>query len=415
MHARSHATDEPLPTAPEYFTSDGVYAGPSHLVWSSVTRAELWGRISGELETALLTLLRDVAAKHDNVSVPAAGGMLPAVLAAIQGLGSGRGDKADIKVATLFAGHGKAYNLVKYAAAVHAAAAAVPCDAGPVTPDYGAAPDRPGPLEAAAGDMARLLAACAGTSDASTLALAVAQHNIASWKTWLTNARTTALYAARGDAPVREPFTLRHGAVVDTVADPLAVDETIVLRRLLGDVLCGAIAAFTRSADHTGEGHTGDEHAGDAAPHDIRTLGAVLAAAASLRMPPSASQTALFAFFSDLLQLVTTTHVDVPTARAWLETHDVTDVASAWQQYEWISREQLVKVALARAAQLLQTWDDWLGARHNAAVLTDAWAATMHERERTGPRVPPASAAPRTRASVMRLSDGVMQLGEIIK
>ena len=178
---------------------------------------------------------------------------------------------------------------------------------------------------------------------------------------------------------MREPLTVRRGTHEETLADPRAVDEAVVLRRLL-DIISGAVAAFVWC-------NQGQQ--GALPPAGVHGLRALFETVAQLPLQPSSTQMSLFAFFDDLLALVTASSMETPAVVAWLTHHEVTDVASAWQQYDWIAREQLVKVALSRAAQLLGTWDDWLPARHNVAVLADGWGRIMQARELAGPRPSP--------------------------
>jgi hypothetical protein len=87
--------------------------------------------------------------------------MLQRELDALQGV-RGSSGKADTKIASLFARHGKAYNLVKYAAAVVEGSRALVCDDSFVSPDYGSTPDKPGPLETVLGDWCACWAAVMG-------------------------------------------------------------------------------------------------------------------------------------------------------------------------------------------------------------------------------------------------------------
>ena len=63
---------ETLESYVDLFSGDGHHAGQSHLPQLSLTRSELWARISGELVLGLLPLLREVAAKNcdKNIDVP---------------------------------------------------------------------------------------------------------------------------------------------------------------------------------------------------------------------------------------------------------------------------------------------------------------------------------------------------------
>ena len=309
------------------------------------------------------------------------GDVLSRALEAIQGISAG--GKADVKIATLFARHGKAYNLIKYASAVIEGAHAVPMDDNPVIPDYSSSAERPGPLEAVVGDMVRLANSCAGGGAASTLALDIAAANLQAWKAHLLGLRTAALYAERKAAPFSQPLVLRRqphgGEIVLPMEEVFTVDEAVVLRRLLL-IVCDAVRAyvsFSNGAKDNGE------HLQPARIEDMHTY---LAATAELVSPPSPIQTQLFGFFSDLLTLVLVTPLDNAHVFQWLSQHDVTDVATAWQQFEWISGQQLVKVALARAQQLLDTWEEWTGAQHNATILREMWNSVISARELAGPR-----------------------------
>eukprot|EP00048_Salpingoeca_helianthica_P012526 m.182944 g.182944 ORF g.182944 m.182944 type:complete len:709 (-) comp15385_c3_seq2:23-2149(-) len=373
-----------LNSEPALFAGDGIWAGRSFLGDTDMTRGELWLKLASELELALLAVLRDAAAKHpDKIgAIPTYGNLLHGCLNAMLG---GPDGKADTRVVTLFAKHGKAYNLQKYAASL--LDFAPPPAAAPLVPDYGTTSDKPGPLETIVTDMIKFLGTVAPLGEASGPALELATANLNAWKTYLTALRNRALYAERGELPV-EPLLLRLPSHDSLLANPFHIDERVVLTRVLT-----IVASATNVFVGTGR---------PASTTRMEDLGALLQQVMVMAegpSPPSPTQMRLFSFFQDLLLLVTTTSLVNADVAQWLAAHDVTDIATAWQQYEYISREQLVKVALARARTLFETWDDWPGSQHNVTQLRLMWEAEVAARELAGRKPPQKPSSIRGRGS----------------